>query len=194
MTRIFAVVLCLVVGTTLVAVSPATAASQDRTGFFIGLGAGWGNMGADLESFATDRENSVAGNFRLGWAVTNSVAIGLETSTWAKKYAIGGTGTDLNLLATVTTFAVTVFPGNMGLYARGGLGFATARQELQGGGVSVSNTENGLGLLAAVGYEWRLTKKFALGPQAQWAYLNIGDQGINSADFVSLTAQATWYW
>lgn len=196
MTKTSVIVLCLVVMAASVVAVPAVAGDhpQDRTGFFIGLGAGWGNMGADLEAFDTDRENSVSGNFRFGWAVANNIAIGLESSSWVKKYDINGTSTDLNLLASVTTFAVTVFPGNMGLYLRGGLGFATAREQLEGGGNTVSQTENGLGLLGAVGYEWRLTQKFALGPQAQWAYLNIGDQGINNVDFVSLTAQATWYW
>ena len=195
MTRSLVVLLCLIVGTS-GAFSPAMAGDhpQNRTGFFIGLGLGWGNLGADLGSLDTDRQNSVSGNFRFGWSVADNVAIGLEASSWTKQYEITGTNQDLNLTATVTTFAVTFFPGNMGLFFRGGLGFATAREKLEGGGVSLEGTESGLGFLGAMGYEWRLTEKFALGPQAQWAYLNIGEPGLESIDFVSITAQATWYW
>jgi hypothetical protein len=150
-------------------------------------------MGADLGSLEADRQNSVSGNFRFGWAVANNLALGLEATSWSKNYDIA-TNQDLNLTASVTTFALTYFPGNMGFFVRGGLGFSAARTELRSGSSSVDHTENGLGFLGAVGYEWRLTEKFALGPQAQWAYLNIEDQVLDSVDFVSLTAQATWYW
>jgi hypothetical protein len=196
MTKSFVLFVCLVAVGSLAVVSPAMAGDHpaNRNGFFIGVGAGWGNLGVDLGSLETDRENSFSGNFRFGWAVADNVAIGLESSTWTKRYDIAGANLNLNLLASVTTFAVTYFPGNMGLYLRGGLGFGTAREELEGGGTTIEDTQNGLGLLTAVGYEWRLTEKFALGPQAQWAYLDIGDAGLESVDFVSLSAQATWYW
>jgi len=195
MTRALAIVLCLVIAGTSAVVSPALAGDhpQSRTGFFVGFGLGWGNMGADLGSINAERQNSVSGNFRFGWAVLENLTIGLETSSWTKNYEIDA-NTDLNLLANVTTFAMTLFPGNMGLFVRGGLGFSSARTEITIGGTSVDQTEYGLGALGAVGYEWRLTEKFALGPQAQWTYLNIDDQALDSIDFVSLTAQATWYW
>jgi hypothetical protein len=196
MTRSLLLLVCLVTVGTVVAVPAAMAGEhpQSRTGFFVGLGLGWGSLAADIGSLETDRENSVSGNFRFGWSVANNVAIGLEATSWTKRYDVAATNLQLDLTATVTAFAVTYFPGNMGLFVRGGLGFGTAREKLEGGGLSLEETENGLGLLGAVGYEWRLTEKFALGPQAQWAYLDIGEQGLDSVDFVSLSAQATWYW
>jgi len=150
-------------------------------------------MGADVGALESNRESSVSGNLRFGWSVANNLAIGLEATSWSKKYDVT-TNQDLNLTASVTTLALTYFPGNMGLFVRGGLGFSTARAELNGGSNSVEHTENGLGFLGALGYEWRLTEKFAFGPQVQWAYLNIEDEVLQSADFMSLTAQATWYW
>jgi hypothetical protein len=194
-TRFLILALCLLIACSLVAVSPAAAGDhpQSRTGFFVGLGLGWGNMGADLGSVEVDRQNSVSGNLRFGWSVANNLALGLEVTSWSKNYEIT-TNQDLNLTAGVTTFALTYFPGNMGLFVRGGLGFSSARTELKSGSSSVDHTENGLGFLGAVGYEWRLTNKFALGPQVQWAYLNIEDQVLESLDFMSVTAQATWYW
>ena len=195
MTRSLVLSLCLAVVVSSAIVSPAMAGDHPhaRAGFFIGLGAGWGNMGVDLGSPDADRQNSVSGNFRFGWSVMDNLAIGLESSSWTKNYDVDAT-TDLSLLANVTTFAMTFFPGNMGMYLRGGLGFSSARAEFKSGGVEIGQTEYGLGLLGAIGYEWRLTEKFALGPQAQWAYLNIDDQALQNVDFMSLTAQATWYW
>jgi hypothetical protein len=195
MTRSLTLALCIVIACTLAAVSPAAAGDhpQSRTGFFVGLGLGWGNMGADLGSVEVDRQSSVSGNFRFGWSVADNLALGLEATSWSKNYAIT-TNQDLNLTAGVTAFALTYFPGNMGLFIRGGLGFSSARTEFKSGSNSVDHTENGLGFLGAVGYEWRLTQKFALGPQVQWAYLSIEDQALKSLDFMSLTAQATWYW
>ncbi|MDH3217335.1 MAG: porin family protein [Candidatus Krumholzibacteria bacterium] len=197
MTRTLVLALCLVAVTAAAVTTPAMAGvyPQSRTGFFIGFGLGWGNAAAKLgQSPDPDRANSVSGNLRFGWSVAQTVAIGLEASSWAKNYDVEGTNLDLNLTGTVTTFAVTYFPGNMGLFLRGGLGFSTASVKLQGGGASFEEVETGAGFLAAAGYEWRLTEKFALGPQAQWAYLKIDQEGLDSVDFVSITAQATWYW
>jgi hypothetical protein len=198
MTRLFVFLLAVAV---LASPWAAGVASADpyphaRTGFFIGFGLGWGNAGASLASGVdVDRENSGSGNFRLGWAANQSVTLGLESSSWLKTYDLGGTqSTDLKLTTTVTTFAVTVFPQNVGVYLRGGIGVAAASAEVSSGAASVEDTEYGLGLLAAVGYEWRLTGKFALGPQLQWTLLNIDDAITESIDFFSATAQATWYW
>jgi hypothetical protein len=196
---------CLVIAAVFVLVSTwsfgvatANPHPHQRTGFFIGLGLGWGNAGADLVgSTSTDREDSGSGNFRLGWAVTPSVTLGLENSSWVKTYAVAGASpaTDLTLTTTASTFAVTVFPQNMGLYMRGGIGVASASVEIEpDGGPTLSDTEYGLGVLAAAGYEWRLTQKFALGPQLQWVFMNIDDEVTESIDFFSATVQATWYW
>jgi hypothetical protein len=179
------------------AVSPAVAGkyAHSRDGFFIGFGLGLGNAGANLNGLDPDRENSGTGNFRLGWAIANNTTLGLESSSWMKTYGnIDGAGTDLKLTGTVTTFALTYFPQNIGFYLRGGLGVATGTAKLENGVLSISDTETGLGLLGALGYEWRLTQKFALGPQFQYAYLNIGGDGTESVDFVSATLQMTWYW
>jgi hypothetical protein len=147
-----------------------------------------------VQGLDPERANSFSGNFRLGWAVADNLTIGLESSTWLKDYDIGNTTADLRLTGTVTTFAAAVFPGNMGLYMRGGVGVATGRAEISDGNITFDETETGLGLLGAVGYEWRLTPKFALGPQVQYAFLNIEGDGTDHVDFLSLTAQLTWYW
>lgn len=195
MARLFGVLAAVAMLASPLAVGSAVADTHphSRTGFFIGFGLGWGNAGANLAgNIDTERENSGSANFRLGWSVSESVTLGLENSSWVKSYQLDPS-TDMKLTTTATTFAVTVFPQNVGVYLRGGIGVAAASVEVKSV-VTVSDTEYGLGLLGAVGYEWRLTQKFALGPQLQWAYLDINDELTDSIDFFSATAQATWYW
>ena len=179
------------------AAAPAMAGNHEhsRSGFYLGLGLGWGNAGAEINGTEDpDRANSGSGNFRFGWSVADNLTLGLESTSWFKNYDIEGINADLSLTGTVTALALTYFPGNMGLYMRGGMGIATGTVEVTQGTASVSETETGLGWLGALGYEWRFTEKFALGPQFQYAYLNIEGDGTEKVDFVSLTAQATWYW
>lgn len=175
--------------------------APDRTGFFVGFGVGGGNAYAEPGTNApplgvsdVDRESGGSGNFRFGWAVSDRATIGLESTAWLKSYNISGTTIDATITMNVTTFAVTYFPGNAGFYLRGGLGFGTAAVKYEQGGASVSGNTVGLGLVAASGYEWRLTEKFALGPQLQYAYLGVDNEDLDTANFVSLTAQMTWYW
>ena len=179
------------------AVTPAMAGTHahSRTGFLIGLGFGLGNAGAEVQGLNPDRANSGSGNFRLGWALNERVTVGLENTVWIKEFDGSGLpGTSLKMTGTVTAAAVTVFPHNMGFYLRGGIGVATGKAEITSGALTINDTETGFGTLLAFGYEWRLAQKFAFGPQFQYAYLNIGGTGTDSVDFVSFTAQATWYW
>ena len=162
---------------------------------------GGGNAGADPGSDAValgvtelDRESGASGNFRFGWAVADRATIGLENTTWLRNYNVSGTNIDATLTMNVTTLALTYFPGNVGFYLRGGLGLGTAAVKYEQGAASVEGSTVGFGLIAATGYEWRLTQKFALGPQLQWAFLGVNDEGIENADFASLTVQMTWYW
>ena len=177
------------------AAAPAVAGSHShaRTGFYLGFGLGWGNAGADLSGLDPDRENSGSGNFRFGWALAPNVTLGLESSTWLKNYDITGTTAEVRLTGTVTALALTYFPSNVGAYIRGGIGVATGSVRIEDSGFSFDDTETGFGGLVALGYEWRLTPKFALGPQLQYAYLNIDGDGTESVDFVSATVQLNWY-
>ena len=118
----------------------------------------------------------------------------MENSTWFRSYAISGTNVDANLKLNVTALAMTFFPSNMGLYLRGGIGVGATGIELTQGTTSVSGSEVGVGLVGAIGYEWRLTTRFAFGPQVEWAFMGTDGEDTGSANFTSLTAQGTWYW
>jgi len=174
--------------------------AHNRSGFYLGVGAGMASADTESGSGASpivvdlNREGGAAGNFRFGWAVMENMTLGLENSTWFRNYDISGTNIDANLKLNVTAFAMTFFPSNMGLYLRGGVGVGVTGIELKQGTTSVSGSEVGLGLIGAVGYEWRLTRLFAFGPQVEWAFMGTDGEETGSANFTSVTAQATWYW
>jgi hypothetical protein len=174
--------------------SPASAGQpHQRNGFFLGFGMGAGSAGWEG---TTDRTGGFVGNFRIGYAPAPEVTVGLESSSWLKQETVGTI--DLNLLYTVTTFGVTYFPGQNGLFLKGGIGFASANFEtvvtLPGLGTGKGElNDTGLGLLGATGYEWRLTEKFAIGPEIELAYLNVGG-AFKTANYVSASLMLNWYW
>ena len=163
---------------------------HDHTGFFIGFNLGAGSADISIPNFVdTDREWGGAGNFRIGGAIKNNLLLGAESSAWVKDE--NGTTVSLSSLA----FAVTYYPGELGFFLRGGAGFATSSVEVEiANGYTQSKSETGFGLQAAMGYEWRLTKKFAMGPQVEFVYLNIGGDLVDTANFFDATLGFNWYW
>jgi len=163
---------------------------HQRSGFFIGfnVGAGSADIGfSDAED--TDREWGGNANFRLGGALKNDLLLGAESSAWAKDED----GTTVSL--STITFDVTYYPDDLGFFLRAGIGFATSSVEVDfGGGLTQTNDDTGFGLTAAMGYEWRLTGKFALGPQVEFAYLNVGGDVVDTANFFDATLGFNWYW
>lgn len=79
-----------------------------------------------------------------------------------------------------------------------GFGFGSSNFEVDttvmGVPVNVSKTDNGWAFLAAGGYEWRLTTKFAMGPQVEFVYLGLGGELIDKATIVNGSLQFNWYW
>ncbi len=165
-----------------------------RDGFLLGLGVGIGSAGADVSIVENlDRETDVIGSFRIGWALVERLTLAFEFNVWRNEFR-GDIATDVTWTFTLSTISATLFPGNVGFFIRGGIGVGTSSAELSQGGAKVSDTEAGLGFLAAAGYEWRVTETMAVGPQVDFAYLNINGTITESVDFISLGAQATWYW
>ena len=194
MRHVVTAVLVIALISTVCMVIPASAGQpHDRNGFFMGFGLGAGTAGWEG---TTDRAGGGIGNFRLGYAPAPNVTVGLENSSWMKKESVGTI--DLTLMYTVTTFGVTYFPNNNGLYLKGGVGFASANFEtivsLPGIGSGKGELDDtGFGLLGAAGYEWRLTEKFALGPEVEFAYLDVGGV-FQNANYVSASLMLNWYW
>ena len=63
----------------------------------------------------------------------------------------------------------------------------------QRGGPTVQDDQAGWGVLAATGYEWRVAEEVALGPQVEFAYIDVAGNITNNVNYFSITAQLTWY-
>jgi len=165
---------------------------DERQGFFLGLNIGGGTAGVDVPATEpdlgisdTDREGGVAGNFRIGYAFQDQFGVGLETSGWAKEvdgewwgYSVSGLG-------------FTFWPGGKGFLIRGVIGSGSVSYSTESGGVTTTKSDSGLGLSGGIGYDIRLTKKFAIGPQIDYSWADVNDN--LSVDFVNFTVGANWY-
>jgi len=126
---------------------------HSRKGFFMGFGLGGGIANVDLVGVSgEDTENGGVVFLRLGGAIRDDLILGLETSGWVKEETVNGVSSD-STLGHVSA-ALTWFPGNMGVYLRGGVGLAYSSFEMRRNGVRVLNEEDGFALIGALGYEW----------------------------------------
>ncbi|MBU1701097.1 MAG: outer membrane beta-barrel protein [Candidatus Eisenbacteria bacterium] len=178
---------------------------HERTGFSIGFNLGAGNSEMELSlgglDLTGDRETGGAGNFRLGYAIEQNFLIGLEVSVWTKTYDVEGSLADLTVSYGIAGPSVTWFPGNSGFFLRAAVGSGQVDLELSESNLTTTAQESGFGGLAALGYEWRLTQKFALGAQLDLGYIKISDVvfgrddvGDVTVNFANITAALNWYW
>ena len=165
----------------------ATTYANDRNGFMIGFGVGGGSLGIQD---GDEREGAGIGDFRIGYAVRPDLVLAFEGDGWTKQFT-SGLG-DVTWTFSTGTAALTWFPGAGGGYLRGGVGVGVASAELKTGGLTISDDESGVGVAAAAGYEWRLTRKFALGPQAEFFWMDLDQLG--SANMIGGSLNFDWYW
>jgi hypothetical protein len=180
---VFALLVC-----TLGAVAaPAVAGThpQNHDGWSIGFGFGGGSGTLNLDGTNGDSEGKGGGvgSFRVGFPLNEKISLAFEGSGWAR------TEDDVTLALSTSTFGVAYFPAE-GLALRGGIGFGSVSSSVDAGSVTVSSSESGLGLFGAVGYDFRLARTFALGPQVDLGYVDF-DGG--SANWIGLSLQFNWY-
>jgi outer membrane protein with beta-barrel domain len=158
---------------------------HERDGAFLGFNLGGGSAGIDVPGVETNREGGLGGNFRVGYAFSPQFAAGLEGNMWTKDvdnetwtFSVGGA-------------ALTYFPGATGFFLRGGIGVGTVDYSFDQGGITYSSSDDGFGFLVGTGYEWRLSRKFALGPQFDYSHAKVNDN--LSMNYFNFTVGANWY-
>ena len=178
----------------------APAAPHVRTGLCVGVGFGVESVAWSNEDGRQPAEGSGAGNARVGYALKPDLVLGVEFWGWAKTYQFS-TSTlpvPVEVKLAATTACVTYFPGAGGFFMRLGAGIAYGRVT-QNPPPSVTDVphleENrtGLAIDVAPGYEWRVSKRLALGAQGDIVYLGVGDP-LNDAFGYGINAQFNWYW
>ena len=177
----------LIVTLTLVPAIPAQAGqwAHERDGIVLGFGLGAGTAGVNVTDVDSDREGGLAGGLRIGYAFTPELAVGLDGTFWTKEVD------NETWSFSVGAAALTYYPGAKGFFVRGGVGVGTMEFETEQGGVTYSASDDGIGFLLGAGYEWRLTRKFALGPQVDYSYAKVNDD--ISLSYVNVTVGLNWY-
>ncbi len=165
---------------------PHTVSAQDnpqtREGFWIGLGLGWGSLGC---SGCSSRESSGAGVLKLGGTVNQQLLLGVESSAWTKE------DSGVRLTHANVVFLGQFYPtAESGFFVQGGIGVSEFKASTSGSGISVSASDNGLGLTAGAGYDVRVGSNFSITPYGLYSWGNF-DGG--SADHFQLGAGVTWH-
>jgi outer membrane protein with beta-barrel domain len=165
---------------TLAAVAPPTAAAaqpQTRQGWLIGLGLGGGSAGISADGNSSDREGGVAASLRAGYAFNPRVSLELGASAWTKEE------NNATLTFSATGPVLNYYPGAEGLVLRAGVGVGTGEASLQSGNTTITASETGLGVMGGMGYEFRVTPRFALGPQIYAGWIDLDSFNANWVNF-----------
>ena len=203
--------LALIALVTLAGSSRAATHEHVREGFLLGFNLGGGSAqgqveGDGFEVSTDDRVGGVGVGLRLGYAVRPDLVLGVESGGWGRQEDVILFGSEVTTTTTVvvSALAATWYPGEGGFFLRGGIGVGTYTETAELGNLEAEVSDSGLGLLLALGYEWRLGTRFALGPQLDFGYVNLGEvdvvdldgnQGTAdlSFDYAILTLVFNWY-
>jgi len=161
------------VGTLTLSAAQLASAQEPRTrhGFWGAFGLGYGSNSLSCSGGCTFNSGSRGGgptaSIKLGGTPKPSVRLGGEVNVWVKDVGSGVTETVGNVSA-----AVYLYPSpRSGFFVKGGVGLASF--QLSQGNSSVS--ADGIGLLAGLGYDIRLSNKVSLSPIANVYFGRDGD-------------------
>jgi hypothetical protein len=159
--------------------STSAAAAPDgsptiRKGFFVSAGAGYGSAGIDCDGCTSDRENGVAGYFRIGGTINPHLRLGIESDGWAK--TVQGIDEQVGFL----TADLYVYPSvSNNFWIKGGFGLALAKE-------SDSQDElkaTGAGVAGGIGYDWNVSGgNFVIVPYATYLRQLSGNIKLNGSD------------
>lgn len=168
----------------LAGVAQAGTHPQDHNGWSIGIGLGGGSAGLSIDGApSSGTESGSLGSFRLGYPLNEKVSLAMESNLWTKSEA-GATVT-----FNAVTAGVAFFPSE-GLALRGGIGLGGTTVTVTSPFGTFSSTESGLGLNGSVGYEFRLGRTFAIGPQLEAGYATFSG---GSSNWVGGSLALNWY-
>jgi len=163
----------VLVGALTLCAAAVASAQEPRTrhGFWGAFGLGYGSNSLSCSGGCTFNSNSKGGgptaSIKLGGTPKPSVRLGGEVNVWVKDVGSGVTETVGNVSA-----AVYLYPSpRSGFFVKGGVGLASF--QLSQGNSSVS--ADGIGLLAGLGYDIRLSNKVSLSPIANLYFGHEGD-------------------
>lgn len=156
------------------ALAPASVLAQEaertRQGFWFSGGLGWG--GADCEQCEDGRVGGGAAVLALGGTLSQRLLLGASANAWAR------TEDEVTIALSALTAMVRFYPSRTGgFHLSAGLGVSSRSVEVEGGGVSVTVSENGTAALLGTGYDFRVGRNVSLTPFANLVGADFDGQG-----------------
>lgn len=139
---------------------------QERHGFWIGFGGGYGSADVSCDGCANvDRLGSASAFLKMGATLRPNLLLGGEVNAWRKRSS-GITETLGNL-----SVALYVYPWtSLGFFIKGGGGLSS--YIASGPGPDLTGT--GWGLLAGIGYDLRVGRNISITPVTNFYYGQLG--------------------
>jgi outer membrane protein with beta-barrel domain len=151
------------------------ARAQERHGFFMSAGLGWGSLGCDE---CTERTGGTSGNLLLGAAVSPHWVVGLGGTGWLKNLdASSGLGDGAQIWVGTLDLRARYYPSlTGGLFFTGGAGLG--RNQVNAFGQHLHKT--GTGALLGLGYDIPVAGSLDVSPY--WnAFIIRADGSTNNA-------------
>jgi hypothetical protein len=159
---------------------------HEDLGPVIGVSLGFGIGDAGASGFDGSRGPGLGGGLRIGYVVAPGFDAGVERIMW-----VNGALTDDVWELAVTAASVTWFPWGRGSYFKAGAGLGSIVHTVDSGSTTIKDSDSGLGILFAAGYEVKASKNLCVGPQIDFGYGKVHDGP--SMKFTNLTATMKWY-
>jgi len=155
--------------------------AQERNGFWIGFGFGYGSAQVSCDGCGNaSRQGGAAMFLKMGGTLSRKVLLGGELNAWGR--AENGGGVALGN----TSAAVYFYPAaNSGFFIKGGVGYASYLS-LDSEGTSADGS--GWGGVAGLGYDIRVGRSVSLTPVANFRFGLIG--GITENGTTIMTGES----
>ena len=137
----------------------------DRSGFALGIGAGYGSVDVRADNVSRNSYGSFALGFRCGYAVAPYAVVGLELNGWTLKGYDAGDPSKGESLGNSSLF-VDAFPvGQIPFYLAGGVGRLSYSNNRPGGG----GRDTGRSWFLGAGYEIPISARWQAVPQLRYS-------------------------
>jgi Bacterial SH3 domain len=148
--------------------------SQEREGFWIGLGGGYGLASVSIDgSSGGDREGSFTGFLKLGGTLNQQVLLGVESNAWVK------TQDDVTVTLGSVAGTLTFYPkATSGFFLKGGVGLSYISTEVAVAETRLTVSKSGWGVLAGLGYDLRVGRKISITPSFNFYSGRPGDISV----------------
>jgi hypothetical protein len=135
---------------------------QNRTGFWLGVGGGYGSANASMDDAAgTGRGGGFTGHVRFGGKLGERTLLGCELR------GVTSSETDTTVTVGDVSAAVYFYPApHSGLFVKGGVGLSVTRIHITPTDRDETARGTGPGLTMGVGYDYRIGRNVSLTPMA----------------------------